>query len=99
MSPKVKSAVLEKLIEAVRPGLTPGHVAPDPELTARTLSAIADEYGRLLLTDPDTFSVDRLLRHARWFLGQIGAGADAETRWSWAPSEPLAADLGGLEPR
>ena len=55
-------------------------MAPDPELTARTLSAMADEYARLVLTDPDTFSVDRLLRHARWVLGQIGADADADAR-------------------
>jgi AcrR family transcriptional regulator len=94
-----RAAVLEKLIDAVRPGLTPGQVAPDPELTARTLSAIADEYARLVLTDPDTFSVDRLMRHARWFLGQIRAGADAEARWSRTASEPVAAELGGPEPR
>ncbi len=68
-----RSAVLEKLTQAVRPGLTPGQQAPDPELTARTLSAIADEYARLILTDPSTFSTDRLLLHARWFLSQFAS--------------------------
>ncbi len=63
-----RSGVLERLTQAVRFGLKPGSPAPDPELTARTLSAIADEYARLILTDPSTFSVERLLVHARWFL-------------------------------
>ncbi len=40
----------------------------DPELTASVLSAISDAYGRLLLADPDRYPVERLLRHARWFL-------------------------------
>ncbi len=66
-----RSGILDRLAEAVRPGLTPGHEAPDPELTARTLSAISDEYARLVLTDPHQFSVDRLVAHARWFLGQL----------------------------
>jgi AcrR family transcriptional regulator len=66
-----RGAVLERLVQAVRPGLTPGNLAPDPELTARTLSAIADEYARLILTDPETYSTERLLRHARWFLSQL----------------------------
>lgn len=66
-----RARVLGKLTAAVRPGLTPGDVTPDPELTARTLSAIADEYARLVLTDPVRFSVSRLLEQARWFLGQV----------------------------
>ncbi|MGI8713765.1 MAG: TetR/AcrR family transcriptional regulator [Solirubrobacteraceae bacterium] len=70
-----RNAVLESLAQAVRPGLTPGNLAPDPELTARTLSAIADEYARLILTAPDRFSIERLLRHARWFLRQLPASA------------------------
>jgi hypothetical protein len=62
-----RGAVLENLIRAVRPGLTPGDRTPDPELTARTLSAIADEYARLVLTDPERFSIERLLSQARWY--------------------------------
>jgi AcrR family transcriptional regulator len=68
-----RKGVLERLTRAVGPGLTPRHRAPDPELTARTLSAIADEYARLILTDPHTFTTDRLLGHARWFLRQFAA--------------------------
>jgi AcrR family transcriptional regulator len=66
-----RAGVLERLTGAVAPGLRPGSKTPDPEVTARTLSAIADEYARLILTDPDRYSQDRLLDHARWFLGQL----------------------------
>ena len=66
-----RTAVLNQLASAVQPGLTPASETPDPELTARVLSAIADEYARLLLTDPSRYSVQRLLVHARWYLGQL----------------------------
>jgi hypothetical protein len=49
---------------------TPGE-APDPELTARLLSTVADEYARLLLGDPRRFPPERLLLHARWWLGHL----------------------------
>ena len=39
-------------------------------MTARLLSAISDEYARLVLTDPKRFTPERLLRHARWYLQQ-----------------------------
>lgn len=66
-----RAAVLDGLREAVRPGLRRGERAEDPDMTARTLSAIADEYARLVLTDPTRFPPERLLSHARWFLGQL----------------------------
>jgi AcrR family transcriptional regulator len=66
-----RSAVLSKLTLAVRPISPPGSEAPDPELTARTLSAIADEYARLLLTEPRRFPRERLLAHARWSLEHL----------------------------
>jgi AcrR family transcriptional regulator len=68
-----RAGVLERLAVAVRPGLTPGRQTPDPDVTARILSAIADEYARLILTDPDTYTIDRLVTHARWFLRQLGS--------------------------
>ena len=49
---------------------TPASGAPDVELTARLLSAISDEYARLVLADPDEFPPERLLSHARWVLEQ-----------------------------
>ncbi len=78
-----RGAILAKLADAVRPGLTPGRPTPDPELTAWTLSAIADEYARLILTDPQRYPVERLLAQARWFLGE-------GTRWAVSSSDPAA---------
>lgn len=45
--------------------------SPDPELTARTLSALADESARLVLTDPDAYTAERMITHARWLLQQF----------------------------
>ena len=70
---KGREAVLAVLAQAVRPGLGAGRESPDPELTARMLSATADEAARLLLTDPRAYPVPRLAAHARWVLSQIGA--------------------------
>ncbi len=65
-----RAAVLEQLAQAVRPALVSGRESPDAELTARVLSAISDEYARLVLTDPARFPPERLLVHARWCLDQ-----------------------------
>jgi AcrR family transcriptional regulator len=70
-----RSAVVAHLADAARPGLGSGGPSPDPEMTARTLSAVADEAARLLLTDPERYPVERLLTHARWVLDQLGAPA------------------------
>ena len=67
-----RSAVVAHLAEAARPGLGSGGPSPDPEMTARTLSAVADEAARLLLTDPERYPVERLLAHAQWVLDQFG---------------------------
>lgn len=45
--------------------------SPDPELTARTMSALADESARLVLTDPEAYTAERMMRHARWLLQQF----------------------------
>jgi len=68
-----RAAVLNRLTRAVGPGLARAGEAPDPELTARMLSASADEYARLLLTDPARFSRERLLEHARWYLEHLSS--------------------------
>ena len=80
-----RGAVLAKLALALRPVSPPDRQTPDPELTARTLSAIADEYARLLLTEPRRFTRERLLTHARWYLENFAPG-------------PRAASSGQLEP-
>jgi AcrR family transcriptional regulator len=66
-----RAAVVAQLSEAMRPGIGPGRASPDPELTARTLSALADEAARLLLTDPQRYPIQRLLAHAGWLLDEL----------------------------
>jgi AcrR family transcriptional regulator len=62
-----RTVVLAQLAQAVRPIMRASE-SPDAELTARVLSAISDEYARLILTDPERFTPDRLVDHARWLL-------------------------------
>lgn len=62
-----RTVVLAQLAKAVRPIMRASE-SPDAELTARVLSAISDEYARLILTDPERFTPERLLDHARWLL-------------------------------
>lgn len=66
-----RSAIVGQLASNVQPGFGPGRESPDPELTARMLTAFSDEGARLLLTDPEHYDVDRVVRHARWLLGQL----------------------------
>lgn len=66
-----RDAVVGALAEAVGPGLGPGTESPDPALTARMLSAVADEAARLLLTDPERYPATRLIAHAEWVLGLL----------------------------
>jgi AcrR family transcriptional regulator len=68
-----RRSVLAQLAQAVRPALQAEN-ASDAELTASVLSAISDEYARLVLTDPDRYPPERLLRHARWWLNQPSFG-------------------------
>lgn len=67
-----RAGVLEGLGHSVRAGLKPGGAdPPDPELTANILSAISDEYGRLVISDPKRYSPERLLDHARWLVEHL----------------------------
>jgi AcrR family transcriptional regulator len=67
-----RDAIVAILAEVIRPGLAPGRGSPDPALTARLLSAIADEAARLTLTDPDAFPPERIMDQARWLIDQLG---------------------------
>jgi AcrR family transcriptional regulator len=49
-----------------------GTTPPDPELTALTLQAVAEDAARLLLDDPETFPTERLLAHTEWLLDGLG---------------------------
>ena len=62
-----RAIIIDRLTGAVRPALAQDPEYPDPELTARMLSAVSDEYARLLLIDPVRYAPDRLVVHARWF--------------------------------
>ena len=68
-----RAAVVAQLAANMAPGFRPGQESPDPELTAHMLSAVSDEGARLLLTDPERYSIDRILTHARWLLEQLDA--------------------------
>jgi AcrR family transcriptional regulator len=50
-----------------------GEKLPDPEVSARLLSAISDEAVRLLLTDAERYPVERLLAVADWLLDRLTA--------------------------
>lgn len=63
-----RAAVVEQLARAVEVGALR---SPDPELTAHSLSAVSDAGARLLLTDPDSFPVERIMDHADWVLGLL----------------------------
>jgi AcrR family transcriptional regulator len=64
-----RQAVLAQLTRSVRPAVRTGEPY-DAELTARILSAVADEYARLVLTDPSRYQPDQLIEHARRWLDQ-----------------------------
>ena len=63
-----RGAVVAQLAAALGGG---GVHAPDPELAAHLLSALADEAARLLLADPERYPRERVLALARWFLGSV----------------------------
>jgi AcrR family transcriptional regulator len=64
-----RAAVVAALAAAVgATGAAPGRESPDPELTARLMSALSDEGARLVLTDPEHFPPERILAHTEWFL-------------------------------
>lgn len=65
-----REMVLRRLAAVVE-GLGPELDSPDPELTARTLSAVSDDAARAVLADPTRYPVDRLLRHAAWTLDRL----------------------------
>jgi len=66
-----RATVRDKLTQSVRPAQAGDGESPDAELSARLLSAIADEYARLVLIDPAQYTPERLLTHARWAMDQV----------------------------
>jgi AcrR family transcriptional regulator len=66
-----RAGIIGQLTGELSSGFPGGSESPDPELTARMLSAFADEAARLQLTDPRRYPVERILDHARWALGRL----------------------------
>ena len=67
-----RAAVVAQLAAALGPGSGAAE-SPDPELTARLLTALADEAARLLLADPGRYPAERIISLARWYLGTVPA--------------------------
>ena len=70
---QARAAVVAQLAELIARAYAPqgGQTSPDPELTASSLSALADHWARLMLTEPDRFERERIIEHARWALGRF----------------------------
>jgi AcrR family transcriptional regulator len=70
---QARDAVITQLAGLIEQTYAPagGQRSPDPELTASSMSALADHWARLMLTRPERFGLERLLVHARWALGQF----------------------------
>lgn len=75
-----RDAVVAVLAQFAGEGRGPALPSPDPELTGRMISALADESARLMLTQPERYSIDRLVDHSRWVLGQINATGPDSTQ-------------------
>jgi AcrR family transcriptional regulator len=76
-----RDAVVAVLADFAGQGLGPALPSPDPELTGRMISTLADESARLMLTEPQKYSIDRLVAHARWLIDQISVpGASPQIR-------------------
>jgi AcrR family transcriptional regulator len=73
---QAREAVIAQLALFIERAYVPagGQRSPDPELTASSMSALADHWARLLLTHPERFGMERLLVHARWALSRFEPG-------------------------
>ncbi len=69
-----RAAIVATLAAVVSKGMGPLGPSPDPELTARVLSSLADEGARLVLSDPERYSPERLLEHTRWMWARFNQG-------------------------
>ncbi|MCW3063815.1 MAG: hypothetical protein JWN32_987 [Solirubrobacterales bacterium] len=68
-----RAAAVAQLARLSAPGLAPSGraMSPDAELTAMSLSALADDWARLVLTEPERYPIDRIVAHADWLLSQL----------------------------
>lgn len=69
---RAEAALHLQRLTALDPRAVAGGASPDPELTARMLQSFSEEAARLLLADPEKFTIERLVTHARWVLSRFG---------------------------
>jgi AcrR family transcriptional regulator len=71
---QIRAAVTQQLAAVVPHAIASGSgpPSPDPELTALTLQAVSEEAARLILEDPEHFTIDRVMAHTEWMLGLLG---------------------------
>lgn len=76
---EIRSAVTQQLAAVVPKALSGGSTepSPDPEMTALTLQAVSEEAARLILEDPENFTIERVMRHAEWMLALLGLRTQA----------------------
>ena len=74
---QIRAAVTQQLAAIVPTALAGDSTepSPDPELTALTLQAIAEEAARLILERPEEYSIERAMTHTEWLLGLLGLEA------------------------
>ena len=74
---QIRAAVTQQLAAIVPTALAGDSTepSPDPELTALTLQAIAEEAARLILERPEEYSIERAMTHTEWLLGLLGLQA------------------------
>jgi AcrR family transcriptional regulator len=70
---RARAAVVAQLVALIEQASEPwgGQRTPDPELTAYSMSGLSDLWARLMLTDPDAFTLERIMVHARWALARF----------------------------
>lgn len=78
MPPEGAPAVLRNRIHGGRAAIRsclaqigPAIESPDAELTGHVFQALSEEAARLLLTDPESFTVERLVDHSRWLVERL----------------------------
>jgi AcrR family transcriptional regulator len=72
-----REAVVAQLAALIEQAFEPwgGQRTPDPELTAHSMSGLADLWARLMLTDPERYGLERILVHAAWALERFAPPA------------------------
>jgi AcrR family transcriptional regulator len=70
---QARAAVVAQLAALIEQAFEPwgGQRTPDPELTAYSMSGLSDLWARLMLTNPDVFTLERIMIHARWALARF----------------------------